>query len=290
LTAQKFGFDLSLVADIHGATLEEAIYAGRLAPDDEVVKVYKKDEKDVLNQSDWLIFVSNAMRKYYEGLAQDTFVKSSVIPCATGTSFEIDESRRDFLRSRFGLDGKIVFCYVGSAAPYQMIGEMVQLFDKITSYISDAFFLIFSHHQDVFLGYMKGVAISPSRYQITAVDHDEIFDYLQMGDIGFLLRENSIVNRVASPTKFAEYCLCGLPVITTAYVGDFSAMVRDHKLGYVFDLSGLSVDTNLTNFVRDVQQNRSMYAKRCADFAKENFSWEHYGSLLSDIYRRVEKS
>ncbi len=290
LTAQKFGAALSLVADIHGATLEEAIYAGRLASDDEVVKVYKKDEKSVLNQSEWLIFVSSAMRKYYEDLAQDTFVKASVIPCATETSFEIDERRRAFLRSKFGLENRIVFCYVGSAAPYQMIGEMVRLFDRITKYIPKAFFLLFSHHQDVFLSYMQEVAINPSRYRVTAVDHNEIFDYLQMGDIGFLLRENSIVNRVASPTKFAEYCLSGLPVITTAYVGDFSAMVKDQKLGYVLDLPSLSVDMNLVNFVMDVQQNRSIYAKRCANFAKENFSWDHYGSVLSDIYLRVEQN
>ena len=38
-------------------------------------------------------------------------------------------------------------------------------------------------------------------------------DYLNAADFGFLLRDDTPVNRVAFPTKFAEYALAGLRVI-----------------------------------------------------------------------------
>jgi hypothetical protein len=41
----------------------------------------------------------------------------------------------------------------------------------------------------------------------------EINDFLSAADFGFILRERNKISRVAFPTKFAEYCLTGLPVI-----------------------------------------------------------------------------
>ena len=78
-----------------------------------------------------------------------------------------------------------------------------------------------------------------------------------MGDVGLLLRDDLPVNRVASPTKFAEYCLCGLPVLTTPYVGDFSEYVRQFSLGYQVDLSNLQADKALLTFLQNVHERRA---------------------------------
>ncbi len=80
------------------------------------------------------------------------------------------------------------------------------------------------------------------RIRIESVQHEDVFETLQAGDIGFLLRDASPVNRVSSPTKFGEYCSCGVPVITTACVGDVSQLVLSNHLGYVIDLNGFAED------------------------------------------------
>ena len=52
----------------------------------------------------------------------------------------------------------------------------------------------------------------------------EFNDFLNAADFGFILRERNKINRVACPTKFAEYCLTGLPVIIGDAVPDCTSL------------------------------------------------------------------
>lgn len=61
--------------------------------------------------------------------------------------------------------------------------------------------------------------------------------YLQCCDYGILVREQSETNRVASPTKFAEYLYAGLKVLVSKNLGDFSEFVLEHDCGYVVNNS-----------------------------------------------------
>jgi hypothetical protein len=131
---------------------------------------------------------------------------------------------------------------------------------------------------------LKKAGIDSRNYNVSAVNHTEIFNLLQMGDFGFLLRDRSVVNQVASPTKFGEYCLCGLPVITTSSVGDFSEMIQQHKVGCVVDLQNLSDLSTLAPFIADVQKHTEEYKERCSLFAKEHLAWDAFGADLARIY------
>ncbi len=61
----------------------------------------------------------------------------------------------------------------------------------------------------------------------------EVRDVLRECDHGLLVREPTVTNSVASPTKFAEYLCCGLPVIISDHLGDFTALVESERLGIV---------------------------------------------------------
>jgi glycosyltransferase involved in cell wall biosynthesis len=63
--------------------------------------------------------------------------------------------------------------------------------------------------------------------------YDEVRSVLEECDHGLLVRYPCVTNRVASPTKFAEYLSAGLPVIISRDVGDFSALVEGQDLGNV---------------------------------------------------------
>ena len=56
---------------------------------------------------------------------------------------------------------------------------------------------------------------------------------MNAADAAFMLRDDVDANRVASPTKFAEYCLAGLPVIMTGAVKDAYALAK--RLGNYVD-------------------------------------------------------
>ncbi len=64
-------------------------------------------------------------------------------------------------------------------------------------------------------------------------DHAEINQFLNVADIGIILRDDVATNQVASPTKLAEYLLAGLPVLASDHIGDYSNFIRTNDLGMV---------------------------------------------------------
>jgi glycosyltransferase involved in cell wall biosynthesis len=93
---------------------------------------------------------------------------------------------------------------------------------------------------------------------------------------------------VASPTKFAEYLACGLPVITTEYVGDFSLYVKEHNLGYVIDLNKAKFDSALGQFIEDVSLEREDFTNRCVSFVRDYLEWSVYKDKLQQILESFE--
>jgi glycosyltransferase involved in cell wall biosynthesis len=64
------------------------------------------------------------------------------------------------------------------------------------------------------------------------------------------MRHDTTVNNVASPVKVAEYLACGLPVILTRGIGDYSDMLPDAGVGVLVDETADIVDQVL-NFIHE---------------------------------------
>ena len=65
------------------------------------------------------------------------------------------------------------------------------------------------------------------------VPHSEVFEVLAACDHGLLLREPTVTNRVAAPTKFAEYLAAGRDVLISPGLGDYTAFVEHEECGQV---------------------------------------------------------
>jgi hypothetical protein len=75
----------------------------------------------------------------------------------------------------------------------------------------------------------------PGRVMVQWLKPANVAGMLAICDHGIMVREDTITNRVASPTKFGEYLSAGLRVITSANLGDSSAQVARYGLGVVYD-------------------------------------------------------
>ena len=64
--------------------------------------------------------------------------------------------------------------------------------------------------------------------------HEEVTNFLLACDWGILIREQSVTNKVASPTKFAEYLSAGLPVIISENLGDYTEFVKNNDCGIIY--------------------------------------------------------
>jgi glycosyltransferase involved in cell wall biosynthesis len=134
-----------------------------------------------------------------------------------------------FLRDKF------VVLFMGHINKWQVNGSFAILFRTFKEKVGNVHFLILSDGKKVFVDIFKKIGISDRDYSIYSAKHEEVPDYASAGDVGVLVRDNSIVNKVASPAKFGEYLALGMPVIVTKGLGDTEDIVKKYKVGSVID-------------------------------------------------------
>lgn len=124
------------------------------------------------------------------------------------------------------------FVYVGGMASWQKIEETVSLYDKIRNGLNQPSKLSIVTN-DVTLAKEKisALTIKPDDIEFCSLSPEEVSRFLQRCDFGFLLREQNIVNQVASPIKFLEYTSNGVVPIVSPWIGDYSKDVEREQLG-----------------------------------------------------------
>jgi glycosyltransferase involved in cell wall biosynthesis len=121
-------------------------------------------------------------------------------------------------------------------------------------------------------------------YSVISSLVEEVGKYLEASDLGLLLRENHVVNRVASPTKFAEYLLCGLPVVISPWVGDFSELVEAHRLGLVINpMDKEEAAVMISSFI-DKNLPKPEYLR---SWAVRNMTWNAYKDRIDFLYKET---
>ncbi len=151
----------------------------------------------------------------------------AVVPCvADDAAFFFEPALRETVRARLGYAPENrVFVYSGSLAPYQCFDETAALFRAIRARDPDARFLVLTPAVEAARAALAGLPADSLRVQ--AAPFAEMNGYLNAADVAIMLRKPTGTNRVASPTKFAEYCLCGLPVVMTDAVIDSARIARE---------------------------------------------------------------
>ena len=200
-------------------------------------------EKSVVLNVDFRIAVSEELVKYWNERYGYSENKHVVIPCTLNTSFrpeilkqeEIENARK---KMKFDADD-IVLVYSGSTAGWQSFDLLQGFLQKIINKNKNIKVLFLSE-KDKNVDQLK--AEFPDKIFQTFVKHSEVSGILKSCDIGILIREKSVTNQVASPTKFAEYLSAGLPVIISEGIGDYTSFVKQNDCGWVLDESPLQMN------------------------------------------------
>lgn len=200
-------------------------------------------EKSVVLNVDFRIAVSEELVKYWNERYGYSENKHVVIPCTLNTSFrpeilkqeEIENARK---KMKFDADD-IVLVYSGSTAGWQSFDLLQGFLQKIINNNKNIKVLFLSE-KDKNVDQLK--TEFPDKIFQTFVKHSEVSGILKSCDIGILIREKSVTNQVASPTKFAEYLSAGLPVIISEGIGDYTSFVKQNDCGWVLDESPLQLN------------------------------------------------
>ena len=184
------------------------------------------------------IAVSFALVDYWReefGYAKDGHV---VVPCtlsahhASPMPHQNEIARR---RTAFGMAlDQIVICYAGSEAEWQSIAKLGTWLDTLMTRDPSVALLMMTRAD------LSGTPILknyPDRVHQIWVTPDRVRETMEIADFGLLVREPTTTNRVAAPTKFAEYLAAGLKIMISPGVGDYSQMVEEQNLGVICDLT-----------------------------------------------------
>jgi glycosyltransferase involved in cell wall biosynthesis len=200
--------------------------------------IRKFEAKAVLN-SDFRMAVSHQLIDYWKtnyGYSQN---KHIVIPCTLDTKYfnnfnkTIEENKLISIKKELGInENDIVLVYSGSTAPWQSFQLLEKIICPIMDNQNEIKILFLSKKNEDNLRLKNKYK---DRVIIKWLEHKDVLNYLNICDYGILIREQSITNKVASPTKFAEYLYAGLPVLISTNLGDFSEFVQQHNCGVVWD-------------------------------------------------------
>lgn len=289
---KKLSRQIFSVYDVRGDVEAEYLYrkASRMkSPSSKGIelKLLTWAEGLALRGADRILCVSSILRARLrqrwnlEGKAID------VIPsCADPKLFRFAEGTRQEVRRELGLETCFILVYSGSMYQWQLIEEIATLTSHLRGRFPDVHLLCLTPDLGQAMPPLAK-SLPPEAYTLRHVSHVEMPRYLVAADLGILIRENHPLNQVACPTKFAEYVMCGLPVLVTEGLGDLSELVKRDQLGIVMkdpnDFTALG--EHLEGFRKETAS--SSWKARTAQIGREQFAWDGYAPLLCEIYEKA---
>ena len=276
--------DLGLISQVcfdaraaYGAEWEEY----RVVDNDRLIAECVALEREVVQHADLRMAVSNALVQHWREHLGYRGQRHLVIPCTLGRSVEAPPNKSvTEVRAAWGWkDSDTVLVYSGTSVGWQSLGLAEE---AVRPWLAES-----SSHRMLFLSQEHAVidrlkSQFPDQVQRRWVAHEEVRALLQACDHGLLLRESRITNKVASPTKFAEYLSAGLPVVISEDVGDFSDRVRGSELGQVFAQHGT---LRLIKPAADLRARLMELAR--IEFTKEAFDGS-YRNLLGCLHHEPD--
>lgn len=209
-----------IIVDFHGAQPEEMIYENPQIKKS-LYDHYEKYERFSCEISDCIICQSDEMKRHLISKYNADGEKIAVFKCGVNVShFNIkSKEEKKSVRAELGIaENDIVFVYAGGIYKWQKIEASLDIFKKYNLHNPASKFLILTRDNDKLNAILENEEWNDIKSSIivTSAPYEKVPRYLNAADIAYLIRDNVVLNAVASPTKLAEYLACGLPIITSS--------------------------------------------------------------------------
>jgi hypothetical protein len=192
-------------------------------------------ENAAVNKSDFRISVTQKLVEHWQSVYQYNSTKHVVIPCTLNSNFNMEalnEAAITTIRAAYCFNSDdLVLVYSGSVSGWQSFELLKPLMiDFLSQQKTNK--LVFLSNDDIIIQDL--IAQFPNQVSRKWLKHEEVTNFLVACDWGILIREQSVTNKVASPTKFAEYLSAGLPVIISENLGDYTEFVKNNDCGIIY--------------------------------------------------------
>jgi glycosyltransferase involved in cell wall biosynthesis len=215
---------LSLIFDVRGLMADEYVDAGRWRPGGVPFRITKWVERVALRRADGVVVLTERIRHRLFGGGKTPSV--FVIPCCADLdALEHASADRARVRAELGLREGVVMTYVGKFGGWYMADRMAEFFAVSQKLFAELHFLILTQSDRIEIERDLQRHGADGRYTIASAPPEQIGSYLAAADLGISFITPAPSKASSSPTKIGEYLGAGLPVLSTAGVGDLDELL-----------------------------------------------------------------
>lgn len=272
------------ILEFHGIESEEAIFGGAVARGSRDHRRRHAIERMAIRWADVVVAPTTEAAEWASA-THDVDADWRELPTLSPmrvTSQDRDRFR-DTTRDRLGWTDNPILLYVGGMNPWQQPDLMAQLFTALHSRNASWRFLVVTQNVDQAKSHLAAAGARPHTVHVVSANSDGVAELGCAGDVGLLLRQQHLMNRVASPTKLGEYLKMGVPVVVTEALPSAARIVGDERVGVVLD-SEHEIEAACERIDDLAAEDRDELAARCRRAAETHFdersATELYRSIL----------
>lgn len=291
--ALKRELGVKLIFDVRGLLADEYVDAGHWRQGSFPYRLTKAMERRALAAADGVVTLTERIWpiiKDWDALRDRSAVIHEVVPCCADLElFKFDSAARERRRHELGLSDCLVIVYSGSIDGWYLTERMADFFSLTRKQKPEAHLLwLTPTRHERLRKLMLERSISESNYTVLATAPQAVASYLSASDAGLAFIKPCFSKLASSPTKYAEYLGCGLPLIINAGVGDSDALITKEDAGALvadFDESAYAVAfSTIERFVSDAAEAR----RRTREVAVRLFDVRTVGvERYARLYERV---
>jgi len=259
--ALKRQLGVKMLFDVRGLMADEYVDAGHWKKDTTPYRLTKNVERRALAAADGVVTLTEAIwpiLKTSDGLKERADLVHEVVPCCADLNlFQFSEADRKRRRAELGLGDQITFVYSGSIDGWYLTEEMADFFKTALTRDANthALWLTPTRHERV-RELMKARAVPEDRFSIVAAQSVDVPSYLSASDAGIAFIKPCFSKLASSPTKYAEYLACGLPLVINSSIGDSDSLITNEHTGVLIK------DFNAQEYERALQSISEFASKR----------------------------
>lgn len=277
--------------DVRGLLPDEYADAGHWRRGGLKYRLGKAMERVFFRRAKGLVFLTETIRadlKHSVPLLRQRDGDMTVIPCCVDLSaYPYPRTNRDADRDRRGWRDRRVVVYVGKLGMWYLDAEMARFFAVARAQDARLFLEVLTPSPaDALREALASAGVPADAFAVRRVLPPEVPAVLAAADAGLSFIKPCFSKRSSSPTKVGEYLAAGLPVVSTAGIGDCDRMLADGRgvlLTALDDAAYGRAARELGALLDDPGTPR-----RCRGFAEAELSLEGSGApLYAAVYQRL---
>jgi glycosyltransferase involved in cell wall biosynthesis len=278
-----------LVFDIRGFMPEEYVDAGVWPADGLLYRLTKRVERRLLDAADAFVVLTERARRHLFAERRDTDALGrplAVIPCCVDLrDFAAPDSTHvTRAKSSLGVEGRRVYVYAGQLGGWYLDDTLVAFLARVRSRDPATFAMILTPSPaDGLTQKLVVRGFGDTNLLVRAVSPEQVPDCLLAADVGLSFIKPGFSKISSSPTKIGEYLAAGLPVVSTAGIGDVDELLAANRAGWLLRGFDDAAYDDAVGGIERLMTDRCLRT-RLRDVASQNLDLQSVGGPL---YRRL---